>query len=91
MTGWTSCSGVERHSERVNGCCGSTSARVPVPTLFENLEDGASIDQFREWFSRIEGWQVVSVLEHESEALRETDYPRRYCSIGAHPHTCAST
>ena len=74
MTVWTSCSGVERHPEKVSGCRVFSGTRVPVATLFENLKDGASIDQFLEWFPGVERWQVVSVLDHESEALRETDY-----------------
>ncbi len=42
---------------------------VPVYTLFENLKDGASIEQFLEWFPGVEGWEVEAVLDHEMKAL----------------------
>jgi uncharacterized protein (DUF433 family) len=37
--------------------------RVPVSTLFENLRDGATIEQFLEWFPGVEGWKAAAVLE----------------------------
>lgn len=37
---------------------------VPVTPLFENLEDGASIDQFVEWFPGVTLEQARSVLEY---------------------------
>ena len=37
--------------------------RVPVSTLFENLRDGATIEQFLEWFAGVEGWKAAAVLE----------------------------
>ena len=37
--------------------------RVPVSTLFENLRDGATIEQFLEWFPGVEGWKAEAVLE----------------------------
>ena len=46
--------------------------RVPVNALFENLMDGASVDDFLEWFPGVERRQVKSVLEHESKALVES-------------------
>jgi len=42
---------------------------VPVKALFENLEDGASIDEFLEWFPGVSRSQVVSVLEYASSTL----------------------
>lgn len=74
MTGWTSCNGVEHHPEKVSGCLVFSGTRVPVATLFDNLKDGASIDEFLEWFPGVERWQVESVLDHESRALRETGH-----------------
>ncbi len=43
--------------------------RVPVAALFENLKDGASIEQFLEWFPGVERSQVESVLEYEVMTL----------------------
>ena len=46
--------------------------RVPVSALFENLKDGASIEQFLEWFPGVEGWKVEAVLAHEMKALADS-------------------
>ena len=37
---------------------------MPVSSLFENLEDGAVIDEFVEWFPGVSKDQVKVVLEH---------------------------
>ena len=37
--------------------------------LFENLEDGASIDDFLEWFPGVSRNQVEAVLEHAARGL----------------------
>src|SRR5258706_2513942 len=39
--------------------------------LFENLETGATIDQFLEWFPGVTPGQVVAVLEHTEQSLAE--------------------
>ena len=41
---------VERSPARVSGAWVFRGTRVPVKALFENLEDGATLDQFLEWF-----------------------------------------
>ena len=66
---WESCAAVERRSGKVSGAWVFSGTRVPVHALFENLMAGASVDDFLEWFPGVEGWQVDSVLEHESKAL----------------------
>jgi uncharacterized protein (DUF433 family) len=38
---------------------------VPAAALFENLKDGASIDQFLNWFPGVTGAQVEALLEYE--------------------------
>jgi len=50
MLDWSSCSAVERNSDTVSGAWGFRGTRVPVQALFANLEDGARIDDFLEWF-----------------------------------------
>lgn len=37
--------------------------RVPVKALFENLEDGARVDDFVLWFPGVKREQVMAVLE----------------------------
>ena len=43
--------------------------RVPVVALFENFKDGATIDQFLEWFPGVQRWQVEAVLDYETMRL----------------------
>ena len=43
--------------------------RVPVRSLFENLEDGATVDEFLEWFPGVTRHQVEAVLEFASAGL----------------------
>ncbi len=43
--------------------------RIPVSALFENLEDGATADDFLAWFPGVERRQVQAVLEHANRSL----------------------
>ena len=70
MAGWKHCPAVERDADKVSGAWLFSSTRVPVAALFENLRDGATVEEFLEWFPGVERWQVESVLDHESEGLR---------------------
>ncbi len=69
MTDWQTCPAVERHPDKVSGVWVFRGTRVPVATLFENLKDGASIEQFLEWFPGVDGAAVEAVLEHEAQSL----------------------
>ena len=66
---WNSCSAVERQTGKVSGAWVFKGTRVPVRALFDNLEDGASIDDFLEWFPGVKRSQVEAVLEHASAGL----------------------
>ena len=41
----------------------------PVSALFENLEDGAEITQFGEWFPGVTIEQAQAVLDHAAKSL----------------------
>lgn len=69
MTSWESCPEVERNPERVSGAWVFRGTRVPVRALFENLEDGASIDDFLEWFPGVQRVQVEAVLNQAAASL----------------------
>lgn len=45
--------------------------RVPVRALFENLVDGAGIDEFIEWFPGMSLEQVVGVLRFAKDSLSD--------------------
>lgn len=64
MIDWSSCSAVERDPDRVSGAWVFRGTRVPVAALFENLEDGASVQDFVQWFPGVSLEQARAVLEH---------------------------
>ena len=70
MDNWESCSEVERDPDKVSGSWVFKGTRVPVAALFENLRDGATIEQILEWFPGVERSQVEAVLDHELSALK---------------------
>ena len=69
MLDWVDCQEVERSDEIVSGAWVFRGTRVPVRALFENLESGATIDQFLEWFPGVTAEQVAAVLEHAQQSL----------------------
>jgi uncharacterized protein (DUF433 family) len=69
MLDWSKCPAVERAPERVSGAWVFRGTRVPVRALFENLEEGASIDDFLEWFPGVTRNQAVAVLSHAEHSL----------------------
>lgn len=60
---------IERHPEKVSGQWVFRGTRVPLTALFENLKDGASIDQFLEWFPSVTREQVLAIFDHEMASL----------------------
>ncbi|NER81106.1 MAG: DUF433 domain-containing protein [Leptolyngbya sp. SIO1D8] len=62
---------LERHPDKVSGAWVFKGTRVPVSAFFENLKDGASIDQFLEWFPGVTRSQVEALLDYELAALEQ--------------------
>ena len=62
---WSQLSAVELSPDKVSGALVFRGTRVPVAALFENLRDGASIDQFLSWFPGVERADVEAVLDYE--------------------------
>ena len=71
MLDWGDCQQVERSEGKVSGAWVFRGTRVPVRALFENLEAGATIDQFLEWFPGVAPEQVAAVLAHAEHSLAE--------------------
>ena len=65
MKQWETLDAVECKPDKVSGAWVFRGTRVPVSALFENLRDGATIEQFLEWFPGIKRAQVESVLNYE--------------------------
>ncbi len=66
---WSCCEAVEKLPQKVSGAWVFRGTRVPVKALFENLEDGASVDDFLAWFPGVTRDQVIAVLEFAEASL----------------------
>lgn len=66
---WSGCSEIEREAGKLSGAWVFKGTRIPVRALFLNLEDGATVDDFLEWFPGVTRQQVDAVLEHISADL----------------------
>ena len=47
-----------------------TGTRLPVSSLFENLESGATVEEYLEWFEGAEEWKVRAVLQYVADSLK---------------------
>jgi uncharacterized protein (DUF433 family) len=61
--------GTPVNPDRMSGAWLFKGSRVPVKALFENLEEGATVDEFLEWFPGITKEQVQAVLAHAEKSL----------------------
>jgi uncharacterized protein (DUF433 family) len=68
---WAQCEAVERVAGKVSGAWLFKGTRVPVKALFENLEQGARVDDFLAWFPDVSREQVEAVLQHAELSLAE--------------------
>lgn len=69
MKDWESISEIERDPDKVSGAWIFRGTRIPVSALFENLRDGATVEEFLEWFPGVTRAQVSAVLDFEIEKL----------------------
>ena len=69
MINWDKCPAVESIPGKHSGEWLFTKTRVPVSALFGNLAEGATIEEFLDWFDGVEKWQVRSALEHVARDL----------------------
>jgi len=65
---WSQCPAVESVPGRLSGAWVFRDTRLPVSTVFENLEDGATVDEITEWF-RVSKEQVIAVLEFTARSV----------------------
>ena len=72
MIDWSTCSAVERDPERVGGAWVFRGPRIPVSALFENLEDGAQVSDFVQWFPGVTLEQARAVLDHAARSALAT-------------------
>ena len=55
----------------MSGALCFAGTRVPVATLFKNLNDGATFNPFVERFSRVSLKQVKAVLQQAADAMQK--------------------
>ncbi len=65
---WSQCAAVESVPGRVSGAWVFRGTRLPVATVFENLEDGMSIEEIMEQFD-VTREQVTAVLDFAARSL----------------------
>ena len=65
---WSKCPEVESVRGRLGGTWVFKDTRLPVSTVFENLEDGATIAEIIEWF-HVRREQITAVLNFTVRSL----------------------
>ena len=83
---WSQCPAVESIPGKVSGAWVFKDTRMPVSTVFENLESGATIDEIITWFD-VSREQVVAVLEFAARSLDSPNPPvpeKRQMPVDAH-------
>lgn len=65
---WSACTVVESTPGKVSGAWVFRGTRLPVATIFENLEDGLTIEEIMEQFD-VTREQINAVLEFAARSL----------------------
>ena len=65
---WTKCAAVESVPGKVSGAWVFRGTRLPVATIFENLEDGLTIEEIMEQFD-VTREQVTAVQDFAARSL----------------------
>ena len=82
---WSQCPAVESIPGKVSGAWVFKDTRMPVATVFENFESGASIEEIMEWFD-VTREQIVAVLELAARSL-DAPAPGRLQLTSADAHS----
>jgi uncharacterized protein (DUF433 family) len=67
---WANCEAVESVPGKLSGAWVFRGTRIPVAALFENLEDGLTIDQILKMFDGLSREQVRTVLDFAARSLQ---------------------
>jgi uncharacterized protein (DUF433 family) len=60
---WSECQAVESVPGKVGGAWVFRGTRIPVAAVFENLEDGLTVNEIVEMFDGLKQEQVKAVLD----------------------------
>jgi uncharacterized protein (DUF433 family) len=77
---WSQCPAVESVANRRSGAWVFKNTRMPVATVFENLEAGSSIEEIVEQF-HVTREQIQAVLEFAARSLDAPPVPVGAASI----------
>jgi uncharacterized protein (DUF433 family) len=66
---WSRCAAVESVPGKVSGAWVFRGTRIPAAAIFENLEDGLTIDKIVEMFDGLTLEQVRAVLDFAADSL----------------------
>jgi uncharacterized protein (DUF433 family) len=66
---WSRCEAVDRNPAKIGGIWCFRGTRLPVASLFEHLDRGATIDEFLDWFPSVNRAQVHEVLAFAQRSL----------------------
>ena len=73
MLDWKNCPAVEQDPQKISGAWVFRGTRIPVAALFLNLESGARIDDFMQWFPGVTREQIEAVLEYAQKSLGNSE------------------
>lgn len=66
---WSECPAVESVPGKVSGAWVFRGTRMPVAAVFENLEDGMTVEEIVELYEGLTREQVASVLDFTARSL----------------------
>jgi uncharacterized protein (DUF433 family) len=69
---WSQCGAVERAPGKVGGVWVLRGTRMPVATIFEDLEAGANLDDILEWYDGLDREPVKAVIEFAVRSLDQS-------------------
>jgi len=67
---WSQCPGVESDPEKMSGAWVFRGTRFPISTVFENLEQGATIDDILEWYQGLNRQQIQEVVAFAAKSAQ---------------------
>ena len=73
---WSQCPAVESVPEKLGGAWVFRGTRMPVAAIFDNLQDGLSIDQILELYDGLTREQINTVLDFAAHSLASPSLTR---------------
>jgi uncharacterized protein (DUF433 family) len=76
MLDWSQCAAVESVPGKLSGAWVFRGTRLPVAAVFDNLEDGLTVDEIVKMFDGVRRDQVKAVLRFTSQSLAAPRHAR---------------